>query len=132
MRRIVARASDDDLRRVTNDGWTVAATLAHIAFWDRVNLGRWQAMLRPDGPGFVSYPQELIDWVNAAGLPQWSSLAPREAAADALRTAAEIDAFIGGLPAPLVEEAIAKGRPGMVDRSNHRRHHLDQIERPAG
>jgi hypothetical protein len=31
---LVARCSDADLERAMPAGWTVAATLAHLAFWD--------------------------------------------------------------------------------------------------
>lgn len=132
MRRILERASDDDLRRDLDDEWTVGATFAHIAFWDRVSRARWEAALRPEGPGFVSYPQELIDWVNAAALPQWRSLAPRAAVMDALSAAADVDALIERLPTATVEEALASGRARMLDRSVHRRDHLDRIERALG
>jgi len=35
LRTLVARVSDDDLTRPLPNGWTVAITLAHLAFWDR-------------------------------------------------------------------------------------------------
>ncbi len=132
MQRLMVRLSDEDLHRDADDGWTVAATFAHIAFWDRVSRARWEAALRPEGPGFVSYPQELIDWVNAAALPQWRSLAPRAALMDALSAAADVDALIERLPTPTVDEALATGRARMLDRSVHRRDHLDRIERALG
>lgn len=132
MRRILARVTDDDLRRELDGGWTVAATFAHMVFWDRVSQARWETILGADGAGFVSYPQELVEWVNAAGIPHWRSLAPRDAAVDALAAAERVDALIEHLPAPTVAEARAAGRPGMVDRSAHRRQHLDLIERALG
>ncbi len=41
---LVRRLSDEDLARTTDYGWTVAALLAHLAFWDHrmsVILTRW-------------------------------------------------------------------------------------------
>ena len=35
LRRLVARLSDDDLRRELPEGWTVGDALAHLAFYDR-------------------------------------------------------------------------------------------------
>ena len=34
MRSVIARLSDDGLSRPMPAGWTVAAVLAHIGFWD--------------------------------------------------------------------------------------------------
>ena len=35
LRRLVERLSDDELMRELPDGWTIADTLAHLAFYDR-------------------------------------------------------------------------------------------------
>ena len=34
LRGLVARLTDDDLRRLVTDRWTVADMLGHLAFWD--------------------------------------------------------------------------------------------------
>ena len=34
LRALVARLGDADLQRPVGHGWTVAATLVHLAFWD--------------------------------------------------------------------------------------------------
>ena len=42
---LVARLSNDDLARTLDGGWTVAAKLAHLAFWEQralVLLAKWQ------------------------------------------------------------------------------------------
>src|SRR5213078_3423656 len=41
LRALVERLTDDDLRREMRDGWTVAALLAHLAFYDRMRLEGW-------------------------------------------------------------------------------------------
>ena len=35
LRKLVEGLSDDDLRTPMEAGWTVAAVLAHLAFWDQ-------------------------------------------------------------------------------------------------
>ena len=45
LQTLVGRLSDEDLTRSTPDGWTVAALLAHLAWWDQrvlVRLRRWK------------------------------------------------------------------------------------------
>ena len=47
LRALVARLSDADLARPMPGGWTVAAVLAHLAFWDQrimVLLERWEQL----------------------------------------------------------------------------------------
>src|SRR5215470_6911948 len=46
LRALVERLSDADLARPTPGGWTVAASLAHVAFWDQrilFWLDRWES-----------------------------------------------------------------------------------------
>src|SRR5215469_7419579 len=38
LRALVARLTDDDLRRPVTDRWTVADMLGHLAFWDAYAL----------------------------------------------------------------------------------------------
>lgn len=49
LRDLVARLGDDGLARPLADGWTVGAMLAHLAFWDRIVLARWQRRSRSVG-----------------------------------------------------------------------------------
>lgn len=128
LRALVARITDDDLRRVVGQGWTVAATLAHMAFWDRVKHASWRAILAGGPFEDASATSGRVDWTNEAALPQWTALPPRAAAEDAVRAAEDLDALIAGLPAWASGQAAAHGRPGMLDRARHRGEHLDQID----
>lgn len=50
---LVSGLSDADLARSTDYGWTVAALLAHLAFWDHrmsVILQRWQEQRLDESP----------------------------------------------------------------------------------
>ena len=45
LKALVNRLSDDDLKRTLDDDWTIAAVLAHLAFWDYrilVLLAKWE------------------------------------------------------------------------------------------
>ena len=123
---IIASASDEDLQRSLGDSWTVAAVLAHLAFWDQWVAARWD---RYDRDGAIEdVPDGVVDLANAAGLPLWRAYEPRRAAALALTAAEAVDRRIEALPAAAVAHALATGRRTMVDRSLHRSAHLDEIE----
>src|SRR5688572_30588905 len=95
MRRLVDGLGDDDLARPLADGsgWTIAATFAHIAFWDQrasVLLRRWERVeIAPSPADF--------DAINGAALPQWLALPPRVAVEQALAIAEDIDRAVGSL-----------------------------------
>ncbi len=127
LRHIAVTADDDMLRRRIDADWTVAAALAHLAFWDRWVTARWDQYDR-DG-AIQDLPDGILDLANAAGLPEWLALPPRTAADLALEAAEAVDRRIEGLAAEAVAHALATDRPAMADRSLHRGPHLDQIER---
>jgi hypothetical protein len=127
LRDLVQAASDQDLGRPLDDGsgWTVAATLAHLALWDQravVLLRRWE------GEG-IGPSHDDFDAINDALLPQWLALPPRAAADLALRAADEVDRAVATLSAEQLAAIAAAGGPIRPDRSAHRGAHLDAIER---
>lgn len=130
LRALVTRLSEEELQRPLAEGWTAAATLAHLAFWDRFVLVRWEQYDREGA--FLDLPDRHLDLVNAAMLPQWLALAPRRAAELALVEAEAVDRRIAGLAPEAVRAALATNRPAMIDRSLHRRAHLDELERTVG
>jgi hypothetical protein len=126
LRQLLARLSDEQLAIELHDGWTVSGSLAHLAFWDRFVLARWNHYDREGA--MLTLPEPLVDLVNAAALPQWLAIAPRAAAGMALAAAEEVDQRISHLSPAAVEAALQSGRSAMIDRSRHRNAHLDQIE----
>ncbi|MBA2278614.1 MAG: DinB family protein, partial [Chloroflexia bacterium] len=102
LRALATWLSDADLARPMGDGWTVAAAFAHIAFWDRFVLARWERHLRDGGP-VVSLSDDLLDLVNAAALDQWLALPVRAAVRSAVDAAEAVDRTIATLPAETVE-----------------------------
>jgi hypothetical protein len=121
---LVARLSDDDLGRPLGGGWTVSAALAHVAFWDRLTLARW-ARYERDG----ELPGADVDLVNEAALEAWRALPPREAVRLVLAAAEDFDRKVAAVAPRVAAELRARGFERMLDRSDHRRGHLDEIER---
>jgi hypothetical protein len=116
---------------VLPDGWTAATALAHLAFWDRYSAARLERHLRDPGP-IESMTDATEEFVNAAGLPQWTSTPLGVAAADVVDATATVDRMIETLPADVLARIRALNRPRLLDRALHRDEHLDHIERALG
>jgi hypothetical protein len=122
---VVSRLSDDDLRRELSDGWTVAAALAHLAFWDRralVLLDRWTQRGETPRPSPID-----VDVANDAVHYLIRLIPPRTAADEAVAAAAAIDRALEELDDETLEAVRAIDSP-KLDRSEHRIEHLNQIE----
>ncbi len=120
--------SDEELTRTTGYGWTVAALLAHLAFWDQrmsVILQRWQEQ------GFDGSPVDSMA-VNEALKVICHALEPRTAAELALSTAQKVDAEFETLSDEFVKQIDeyieATSTQFRMNRSLHRNAHLDDIE----
>lgn len=125
---LVGRLSDDGLARPMPAGWTVAASLAHIALWDaRVIffLDRWAAGAEPSR---ADYEPEDVDWINDSTKPQSLALPPRTAAGLTLRLAEEADRKVAALSDAMLAKIRAAGSPINLLRAEHRKEHLDDIE----
>lgn len=125
---LVRRLSSEDLARTTDYGWTVAALLAHLAFWDQrmvVILRRWL------DEGFDASPMDA-GVVNDSLKVVWHALEPRAAIELCLSCAETTDAELDTLTADLVqqleEHAASTGTQFRMNRSLHRSAHLDDIE----
>lgn len=121
----VRSLSAEDLARTNPHGWTVAALLAHLAFWDRrilVLLRRWKA----DG---VDESPVDPDMINDAIQPLLLALDPQAAVELCLASAAAVDAEIETITTKLVNEIEASPNFIRLNRSFHRYDHLGEIER---
>lgn len=132
LRALGARLSDEELTRLIDPPWTAAALFAHVAFWDRFVHARWR-LAASTGSGtplpIDDAVQELVqELVNDASLQQWLLITPRTAFQDCLAAAAGVDALIASLKADVVSELVQARRERLVDRSLHRREHLDTLE----
>ena len=125
---LVRGLTDADLARSTDYGWTIAALLAHLAFWDHrmsVILSRWLT------EGFD--PSEIDSTaVNDALKVICHALEPRTAAELAISAAEKIDAELETLTPELVkqieEHAASTGTQFRMNRSLHRASHVTDIE----
>ena len=130
LKALVAKLSDDDLRREVGAGWTVAATLAHIAFWDQRVL---KLLHRFERQGVGPSPQPAdVDAINDAAKALCLALPPRTAAQLAVSTAEELDRELEKLPDDMLEELAGAGHPIKLLRAEHREYHLDEIEQMIG
>lgn len=127
LRALVKGLTDEELALPAGDGWTIAAILAHLAFWDyRVLelIKRWKKV--GVGPSPID-----IDGVNDAMKPLCRAIPGREAAQLAVDAAEAIDVELANLPEDLkpgIDALVQEGK-FRLDRSLHRNEHLDQIER---
>jgi hypothetical protein len=123
--KMTADLTDADLEREVGPDWSVASKLVHLAFWDRYALSlisRWER----EGP--KSLPSE-VDAVNDA-VRALCSVIPPAASIDLARNAADaIDRKLEGIDGTLVTAVESVGRVRLLRRSEHRREHLDQIEK---
>jgi hypothetical protein len=122
---LVEHLDEQTLHRQVEAEWTIAALLAHVAFWDQICVVRWDAYDRRGS--LADVPDTLIDFINAANLPTWRALSGR-AAVDVLRQAMEeTDARVARLPDTAVRNATSGGFSYMLDRTGHRDEHAAQI-----
>jgi hypothetical protein len=131
LQALVERLSDADLRHPLGAGWTVAGVLGHLAFWDQrilVLLDRWEQ----SGAIPPTLDEAATDWINDSTKPLLHALPPRQAAELALAIALATDARVAALADTRVAANKAAGSPLHLLRAEHRREHLDEIERALG
>jgi hypothetical protein len=126
LKSLVGRLDDADLARPTPGGWTVAASLAHVAFWDQRVLhwlDRWE---QGEAPRALDHAD--ADWINDAGKSLLLALPPRVAARLAVEVAERVDRRLAALSDERVSANQAAGEPLLLVRARHRKTHLDEIE----
>ena len=125
---ILGRLSDDDLARSTDYGWTVAALLGHLAFWDQrvlALLRRWKEK------GVDPSPIDSAA-VNDALKPLCDALNPRAVIQLCLSSATACDAELETITADLIAQIQATPTQFRFSRAHHRNDLLDDIERLLG
>jgi hypothetical protein len=132
LRALVARLSDTDLARSLPAGWTVAGVLAHLAFWDQRALALLERDLPSMSAAAPGLRDEDVDWINDAAKPLCLALAPRRAADLAVAIAEEVDRRVAALSEDFITRNAAAGGPVNLDRAEHRREHLKEIDQHLG
>ena len=124
MRMFVEAASDDDLRTEMPAGWTVAAVLGHLAFWDQ----RVQVVLDMSDEGVKPppYDEGSVDWINDTAKRFLLAMEPRALARLAVEIATMTDERVAHLSDELLEEATQLWFTER--RCDDRNEHLDEIE----
>jgi hypothetical protein len=130
---LTSTLSERELRETVHGAWTVAATLAHLAYWDRFALGlleRWAA-------GEPYETDALPPWhdhaVNDALLDEWLALPPGEAVRLAIEAAAAIDARLRALPPGAASRLLTdRDAEWLLRRHRHRAEHLGEVEGALG
>jgi hypothetical protein len=123
IRLLADRLTDEGLQHPVGEHWTVAVTLAHLAFWDR-RVMYVLDMTERDGKLFIP---EIDIFVNDLSLPLWAAIPPRQAAALAIVTADEVDRQLEAYPAALLEQIYNYNKRWVV-RALHRGEHLDEVD----
>ena len=123
IRTLVERLSDQALQQPVGEHWTVAITLAHLAFWDRRVLLGLDVVERA---GKLTIPTIDLS-VNDLSLPLWAAIPPRAAANLAAEAAAALDERLAHFPPALLDELYAHNQR-WVERALHRNAHLDEVE----
>lgn len=124
LRKLVRRLDPSMLAVRLPNGWTVAGSLAHVAFWDRQRLclmQRWAA-------GDIRSGAYDGDVFNAALQPLLELIPVERAAAAAVKAAEEVDALLLEVSDEVVEAALARPDAPNLDRGSHREGHLDRVE----
>jgi hypothetical protein len=125
LRTLVDTITDEELSlTLYKEGWTIAVALAHVAFWDRHRLGlvrKW----KQEGVKSSPFDENII---NDALIPFFLEIHPRKAAEMSITTAEEIDRELANLSPELISAIESLGDRHALNRSIHRKMHLDDID----
>jgi hypothetical protein len=125
LKKLVNEITDEELQLVIyKERWTIAVMLGHLAFWDNYAaalLKRW----KKDG-----VKPSLHEWneINDAILKLALQLPPRAAVELVVAAASAADHEVEQSTPEFMKEVVALNEPYRLNRSLHRKTHLDEIE----
>lgn len=125
LKQLLADLSDADFERQVGHGWTIKATLAHLAFWDIRAL----TLIEKFEKEGVGPSDNDVDVINEVVRYFGDALSGR-AAFDLWVTNAEaLDKRIANLPDTMIDAVRADGNPFNLPRHHHRSEHREEIEK---
>lgn len=126
LHNLVNNITDEELTTTLyEEGWTIAVALAHLAFWDKRRLvlaRRW----KQDGVTPIPVIDENL--INDTLVPFLLAIPPRKAAELATLMAETLDHELEEASPDLIAAIEALGNRHALNRSIHRKMHLDDIE----
>jgi len=125
LRNLVNKITDEELTLALNvEGWTVAVALAHLAFWDERRL----VLVRKWKTNGITPSSIDADIVNDALVPLLLAIPTRKAANLSILIAEALDRELEEASPDLIAAIEAQGDIHALNRSIHRKMHLDEIE----
>jgi hypothetical protein len=125
LRELVNSLTDQQLTlKLYKEGWTIAAALGHLAFWDQRRLllvHKW----KKEGISPSPIDENII---NDSLVPFLLEIPPRKAADLAVSIAEKLDRELESLTPELVAAMEKTGDRHALNRGIHRKMHLDDIE----
>jgi hypothetical protein len=125
LEQLAQKLTVEDLSQSMEAGWTVSAVLAHLAFWDiraYILITQWNRS--GVGPSAID-----TDVINEVTRELCLAIPPRAAAQLALDKALALDNLLAALKPELIEAIRTVGTTVHLERSAHRRLHLEEIEK---
>jgi hypothetical protein len=126
LHNLVNNITDEELTTTLyEEGWTIAVALAHLAYWDNRRLilvRKWKQ------EGVTPTPIIDVDITNDTLVPFLLAIPPRKAAELATLTAEALDHELEEASLDLIAAIEALGDRHALDRSIHRKMHLDDVE----
>ena len=128
LRKLATEITDEELKLlIYNEGWTIAVALGHLAFWDERRLAlvkRWQQnCVEPSDITGMD-----LDTINDALVPLFLAMPVRNVVELAVSAAEKVDEELESLSPELITAIEKLGDRHALDRSIHRKMHLDEID----
>jgi len=123
--KLVKSLTEKELKLVIyKEGWTIAAALAHIAFWDE----RRRLVLKVWKKKGVKPIVHIDDIVNDILIPFLLAIPVRKAAELAVTAARALDKDLAALSPRMVKAVESLNDEVALNRADHRNSHIDKIE----
>jgi hypothetical protein len=128
LKAYITGLTEAELNHPMPAGWTVAAVLGHLAFWDiraLTLIAKWQK------EGIGSSPIDT-DIINEATRPLCLAIPPLAAVELVITAADAVDQAINALNLEMITEIETNGKTVLLNRSKHRRMHMAEIAQVLG